>query len=62
MNFLIAAFSCPVLQAYGSTEVAGGICTTSATDYKAGVVGGPLPSIKIKLVDAPELGFSTSDP
>ena len=50
-------------QAYGTTETAGCLGTTSAWETRAGIVGGPLPCIKIKLRDLPELGYlTTSDP
>jgi len=43
--------------------VSGSVCGTSLWETRAGVVGGPLPCIKMKLRDLPELGYlSTDDP
>ena len=60
-NFLTVAFSCPVLEAYGITECAGSVTSTSRSESRAGIVGGPLPCLKLKLKDIPELGYLTTD-
>ena len=63
MDFLRASFSCPIFEALGATEAAGNICCSSIWEKNAGTVGGPLPSIKIKLKDLEEYGYlSTDDP
>jgi long-chain acyl-CoA synthetase len=59
--FMIVAFGCPVLEAYGAAESAGGISSTGSWETRAGIVGGPLPCLKMKLVDLPELGYLTTD-
>jgi long-chain acyl-CoA synthetase len=59
--FTIAAFSCPVLEAYGTAETAGALCSTCRWETKAGIVGGPLACLKLKLRDIPELGYLTTD-
>ncbi len=59
--FLMAAFCCPVLEAYGTSETGGGLCTTSRWDTRAGFVGGILACIKLKLRDIPELGYFSTD-
>ena len=51
----------PVIECYGTTECSGGLASTFATEKRAGLVGGPLPSVKFKLVDRPELGYLTTD-
>lgn len=62
-NFLKLSFECPVLECYGITELAGSVCTTAAWETEAGLTGGPLPCMKIRICDIPELGyFSTDDP
>jgi len=61
MDFMVVAFSCPIFQAYGATEVAGCLGSTSLWETRAGVVGGPLPCIKMKLRDLPELGYLSTD-
>lgn len=63
MDFLIVSLSCSVIQAYGTTETTGCLTSSSYWETRAGVVGGPLPCIKMKLRDLPELGYlSTDDP
>jgi long-chain acyl-CoA synthetase len=59
--FLMAAFCCPVLEAYGTSETAGGLCSTARWDTRAGIVGGPLACLKLKLRDIPDLGYLTTD-
>lgn len=59
--FLMAAFCCPVLEAYGTSETGGGLSTTSRWDTRAGFVGGPLASLKLRLKDIPELGYLSTD-
>ena len=51
----------PVIECYGTTESCGGLTCTFATEQRAGIVGGPLSSVKLKLVDRPELGYLTTD-
>jgi long-chain acyl-CoA synthetase len=60
-HFMMAAFSCAVWDVYGITETSGAICSTCNWEVKAGIVGGPLPCVKIKLMDVPELGYLTTD-
>lgn len=59
-EFLRVCFCCPVLQIYGLTEVG---CITFATlhDREYGHVGPPVASSEIKLVDVPELGYTSRD-
>lgn len=57
----MAAFCCPVLEAYGTSETSGGLCSTARWDTRAGIVGGPLACVKIKLRDIPDLGYLTTD-
>lgn len=59
-NFLKIAFNCQLIECYGASEASGYLCGTSANETQAGIVGGPLPCIKMRLKDLPELGF-TSD-
>jgi long-chain acyl-CoA synthetase len=60
MEFMVVSFSCPFFQAYGASEVAG-IASSSMWETRAGVVGGPLPCLKMKLRDLPHLGYLTTD-
>lgn len=48
----IAATICPIVQGYGLTETCGGATCQFPGDIRTGVVGPPLNSIEIKLVDA----------
>ena len=57
----MATFGCPVLECYGATEASGSICSTNEWDNISGTVGGPLPCLKLKLRDLPELGYLTTD-
>lgn len=62
-DFLRGVFNCPVLEAYGTTETSGGLCITHGLETIAGISGGPLASLKIKLVDIPKFSYlSTDDP
>eukprot|EP00347_Sterkiella_histriomuscorum_P000421 403375930 len=60
-EFLKHCFKCPIIEAYGITEISGSLCSTSAWETQAGISGGPLPCLKIKLVDIPELGYLSTD-
>lgn len=61
MDFIRVVFSCPMIQAYGITETNGFTCASSIWETRAGVVGGPLPCLKMKLKDIPALGYLTTD-
>ena len=61
--FLTVSFGCGVFECYGATEAAGCLTTTSCWEQQAGLVGGPLACLKMKVKDLPELGYlSTHDP
>jgi len=60
-DFLRIAFSCPVLQGYGLTEVCGLGCCLPIEHTATERVGAPLPACEIKLVDAPALGYTSKD-
>jgi len=60
-EFLRVAFSCPVTVGYGLTEICG-IGTLLPLEHVAtDRVGAPSPSIEIKLVDVPEMGYTSKD-
>jgi len=61
MDFLKVAFSCPIIEGYGQTEVCGGATVTMALDPNAGKVGGPVGAVKIRLRDVPEMGYTSRD-
>ena len=56
-------FGVPVVEGYGQTETTGPACGTWDVDpNNAGIVGGPISSIEMKLVDVPDMNyFSTGD-
>ena len=60
-EFLKKAFGCPIFECMGATEAAGNLTTTAAWETQAGIQGGPLPCLKMKLVDHPEIGYLSSD-
>ncbi|TGZ75197.1 hypothetical protein CRM22_000512 [Opisthorchis felineus] len=57
-RFTKSAFSCPVIEAYGSTESGGLITLTLPTDIIGGHAGSIAPDMKIKLIDVPSMGFT----
>ncbi|KAG2500825.1 hypothetical protein HYH03_001587 [Edaphochlamys debaryana] len=61
MNFLRICFGATVLEGYGMTEAACTISTTRAEDLTTGHVGAPNPAVEIKLVDLPEMGYTSRD-
>jgi len=61
MDFLKIVFGCPMLEAYGMTELGGATHATDPTDFKTGQVGGPIHSIAQKLKDVPEMDYYVTD-
>lgn len=61
LDFLKIAFCCPVLEGYGLTESSAGSCLTNRADANAGHVGGPIPSLRIRLKDVPEMQYLSTD-
>lgn len=62
-EFIEICFGCRLLQGYGLTETCGPACVQEHTDLTLGSVGSPMPSIRIKLVDVPQMGYlHTSNP
>jgi long-chain acyl-CoA synthetase len=57
IEFVETSFGCRLLQGYGLTETAGPSAVQELTDFRRGSVGSPLPSTRIKLVDAPEMNY-----
>lgn len=55
LEFLKVTFCCPFLEGYGLTESSGGSSCTWANDPVAGHVGGPVPPVKWRLMDVPEM-------
>ena len=53
--------SCILLLGYGQTETCGASMIQNGNDNHYYGPGGPIPSVEIKLVDVPELNYSTDD-
>merc|ERR1719440_2093546 len=60
-EFLLAAMGCPVVQGYGMTENCANATLALLDDYRAGHVGPPMPTMEIKLVDVPEMNYTSAD-
>lgn len=58
---LKVCFCCPFLEGYGLTETSGGSSVTFPNDPNTGHVGGPLPCVKWRLMDLPEMNYHSSD-
>lgn len=52
---------CPVLQGYGLTETCAGGTLTHSEDRQYGHVGAPVGCTEIKLVDVPDMGYTSHD-
>ncbi len=61
LNFLKVAFCCPILEGYGQTESSAASCITLPNDPRSGHVGGPLPCLKIRLRDLPDMEYTSND-
>ena len=58
-EFLLASMGCHVIQGYGMTENCANATLAFLDDYRAGHVGPPMPTVEIKLVDVPEMNYTT---
>lgn len=61
LNFLKVCFCVPIHEGYGQTESSAASCVTSGLDAKAGHAGGPLPCIRLRLRDLPEMEYLSTD-
>ncbi|KAJ1689034.1 hypothetical protein LUZ63_013189 [Rhynchospora breviuscula] len=61
MEFLRICFGCEILEGYGMTETSCVISVMDIGDKLIGHVGSPNPSIEIKLVDVPEMNYTSDD-
>ncbi|KAL8188628.1 hypothetical protein R6Q57_029648 [Mikania cordata] len=61
MNFLKVCFGCPVMEGYGMTETSCVISFMNENDITSGHVGSPNPACEIKLVDVPEMNYTSED-
>jgi len=61
LNFLRAAFGCPVVEGYGQTESTVAISSTGLGDLTAGTVGTALNVNDIRLQDVPDMNYLSTD-
>lgn len=61
MEFLRVCFSCEVFEGYGQTETSAGTTLTIRGDWTTGHIGVPTPANEIKLVDVPEMSYTSQD-
>lgn len=61
LDFLKIVTCCPVLEGYGQTESTGGSFLTHPSDPLSDHVGGPLSHTEFKLVDVPEMNYTSLD-
>jgi len=61
LNFLKIAFCCPINEGYGQTECAAPASITWTQDPSCGHVGAPFPACDFKLVDVPEMNYTSED-
>lgn len=59
LNFLRCSLSCEIVEGYGQTEDVAGVLLTRTCDPVTQHLGGPGFSCEIKLVDVPELGYTS---
>jgi len=59
-EFLLASMGCAVVQGYGMTENCANATLANLADYRAGHVGPPMPTVEIKLVDVPEMNYTSA--
>ena len=60
-NFIRVCFCCQVIEAYGQTETCTAGLRTPKSDPISGHLGGPSKNIEIKLVDIPEMNYTSKD-
>ncbi|KAK9083926.1 hypothetical protein Scep_030397 [Stephania cephalantha] len=61
LDFLKICFSCQVTEGYGMTETSCVISAMDINDNLSGHVGSPNPACEVKLVDVPEMSYTSDD-
>ncbi|XP_019053177.1 PREDICTED: long chain acyl-CoA synthetase 6, peroxisomal-like isoform X2 [Nelumbo nucifera] len=61
MDFLRVCFGCLVMEGYGMTETSCVISSMDVGDNLSGHVGSPNPACEIKLMDVPEMNYTSED-
>lgn len=60
-NFLKVVLCAPLVEGYGQTESTGAMLFSSARDPEVRHVGGPVANFEIKVVDIPEMQYTSKD-
>jgi long-chain acyl-CoA synthetase len=61
LKLLRIAFSASFLEGYGQTETCAGSVLTHSYENYAGIIGGPVPTIELKLNDVPDMNYLSTD-
>ncbi|KAG9293345.1 hypothetical protein G9A89_007591 [Geosiphon pyriformis] len=61
MDFLRICFSADVYQGFGQTENAAAVSVSTYGDTSSGHVGPPQPCVEVKLVDVPDMSYTSED-
>jgi long-chain acyl-CoA synthetase len=61
LSFLKVAFGTPIIEGYGQTEGTGAEFSTVTWDPLGGHIGGPMIHNEFKLVDVPEMNYTSTD-
>jgi len=61
LNFLKIAFCVQIHEGYGQTECAAPASITWTHDSQSGHVGSPFPCLEMKLVDVPDMNYTSDD-
>ncbi|KAJ4771909.1 Long-chain acyl-CoA synthetase 6 [Rhynchospora pubera] len=61
LDFIKICFGCEILEGYGMTETSCCATTMDGGDMLSGHVGSPNPCVEIKLVDVPEMNYTSDD-
>jgi len=61
LNFLKIGFCCQINEGFGQTECAAPCTLTWTNDPITGHVGGPYPACDLKLVDIPDMNYTSKD-
>merc|ERR1712070_996178 len=59
-EFLTAAMGCTVIEGYGMTENCANATLCLPGDLRKGHVGPPMPTTEIKLIDVPEMNYTSA--
>ena len=61
LRFLRIAFSATFLEGYGQTEHCAGGVLVHTYETEEGIIGGPVPTLEVKLSDVPDMNYLSTD-